>query len=134
MKAIIINKCFEECPHCLGPTLNKKSNTFHSHCGEDGRLMAHGEDDTIPEWCPLDDDTTIQSQAKRIEELEKWSEELLVTLGRRTQTNMELESQVSELVEALEEATEDGDLGSYDSSWYEKVSEMLNKIKEAKNG
>jgi hypothetical protein len=51
MKAIIIHKCYEECPHCTGPDFDGKK--WYFTCQEVSRWI--DDEDKIPEWCPLPD-------------------------------------------------------------------------------
>ena len=51
MKIIEINKCFDECPHCIGPDWNRQKRKMMFTCQE---IPAWIDDvDNIPGWCPL---------------------------------------------------------------------------------
>ncbi|MCP4552485.1 MAG: hypothetical protein GY834_10700 [Bacteroidetes bacterium] len=50
-KIIKITKCFEECPHCIGPNYNKKRKTMQFSCDETGDWLDNV--DIIPDSCEL---------------------------------------------------------------------------------
>jgi hypothetical protein len=53
MKVIKITKCFDECPHCTGPDLNRKTGVWRYTCQEIPEWLDN--EDIIPDWCPLND-------------------------------------------------------------------------------
>ena len=54
IKKIKIDKGFDCCPHCTGPDLNKKEGKMMFTCQEAREWIEN--ENTIPSWCPLEDD------------------------------------------------------------------------------
>lgn len=59
MKIIKIDKCFDNCPHCTGPDYNKEKSRMMFTCQEIPEWIDN--EDTIPDWCPLIENTTYKS-------------------------------------------------------------------------
>ena len=81
MKIIKINKCFDDCPHCTGPDYNRKNKLFMYTCQEIPEWIEN--EDIIPDWCPLEDGSTIQLKAENkvclnIGSLPRWKSNAII--------------------------------------------------------
>lgn len=75
-KVIRINSCHGECPHCTGPDYNSKTNKWQFTCQEEVEWLDN--EDIIPDWCPLEDEDTVQIKGEtkvvlRVSDLPKWN-------------------------------------------------------------
>ena len=103
MKAIKITKCFEECPYLRGPDHSKNHGESRFSCDEAMQWLSPGEEDTIPGWCPLEDNT----QAQDIKKLEGQRDEIFAMLRKvygqyRTQIDWDNHWNVNEFINQIE--------------------------------